>query len=182
MNTLKNPSFSTESIQSFHWYESFWIGFKMKRFNESFHLFPSSWLQVMTSSSSLATSATLHKIVNQILSSVILSSFMVSFPQSWHTHPPPGWWCWAESWSFSSELYSLDQGSPKVLDAEGHFSDTVRAWGPQGTMRAPKSRKLSCLAYKYTAKLIYFINYLNKILLFINPLAVKLEVFRNQLI
>ena len=37
-----------------------------------------------------------------------LSSFTVSFPQSWHTHPPyPGWWCWAESWPFSSELNSL---------------------------------------------------------------------------
>ena len=56
------------------------------------------------------------------------------------------------------EKICFNSGVPKVLDAEGHFSDTVRACGPQGTMRAPKSQRLSCLAYKYTVKYIYFIN------------------------
>ena len=73
---------STKSIQSFLCYF------------ESFHLFHLS----------LATSLALHNFVYQTLSAIILSSFAVSFPQSWNSHPPPsGRWCWAESLPFSSE-------------------------------------------------------------------------------
>ena len=64
-------AFSTESIQSFHWYQSFWIFSSFSKFKPV----------------SLATSATLHKLVNQIPSSIILSSFTVSFPQSWNNYP-----------------------------------------------------------------------------------------------
>ena len=81
---------------------------------------------------SLATSATFHKLVNQIPSSIILSSFTVSFPQSWNTHSPSsGWWCWAESWPVSSELYSPQCTINPEL-SEIIFTPQLSCWSPHG--------------------------------------------------
>ena len=93
---------------------------------ESFHLFPSSTLSV---------SPHLLLFINssiQIPSSIILSSFTVSFPQSWNTHSPSsGWWCWAESWPVSSELYSPQCTINPEL-SEIIFTPQLSCWSPHG--------------------------------------------------
>ena len=99
-------------MQSFLWYLSFRIIPSFSQFNTL----------------CLATSLALHKLVYQTSSAIILSSFAFSFSQSWNSHlPPPGWWCWAESWPFSSELYSLEYSINPELP-EIFFTPQLSCW------------------------------------------------------
>ena len=66
-------AFSTKSMQSFLWYQSFRIIPSFSKFNTL----------------CLATSLAFHELVFQTSSAIILSSFAFSFRQSWNSHPPP---------------------------------------------------------------------------------------------
>ena len=62
---------------------------------------------------------------------VYKSSFAFSFHQSWNSHPPPDWWCWAESWPFSSELHSLEYSINPELP-EIFFTPQLSCWSSHG--------------------------------------------------
>ena len=110
-------------MQSFLWYLSFRIIPSFSQFNTL----------------CLATSLALHKLVYQTSFAIILSSFAFSFSQSWNSHPPPpGWWCWAESWPFSSELYSLEYSINPELP-EIFFTPQLSCWpSPQTFFHSTK--------------------------------------------
>ena len=93
---------------------------------ESFHLFPSSTLSV---------SPHLLLFINSSIRFRPRSSYPPSLfpsPQSWNTHSPSsGWWCWAESWPVSSELYSPQCTINPEL-SEIIFTPQLSCWSPHG--------------------------------------------------